>query len=209
MELSVFEIFKTLQGESSFQGIPTVFIRLAGCPLNCSWCDTKHVREAEGKLISIDEIMKTVPLMGTPVVEVTGGEPLAQKNCKVLLKRLNDQGLTVLLETSGAFPLDNVDSRTHIIMDVKPPSSGEAQSLLKSNFDLLGTNDEVKFPVANREDFDYALFIIRTYEKRLWKVVFTPVEPEMEPSILAQWVLKEGPPHGRFQLQLHKILGIP
>ncbi|MBU1240850.1 7-carboxy-7-deazaguanine synthase QueE [Myxococcota bacterium] len=209
MSLKVYEIFKSLQGESSFQGLPCVFIRLAGCHLNCSWCDTAVVRTAPGIPMEISDIINRISVMGARVVEVTGGEPLLQDDSFALLSALNDYGFTVLLETSGACPLDKVDPRTHIVMDVKPPSSGEASSLCEENFARLDHLDEVKFPCASREDFDNAMIHLRRHEHRRWRPLFTPVTAHLEPSTLASWVLTEGPPDGRFQLQLHKVIGLP
>jgi len=207
--LRVYEIFKSLQGESSFQGLPCIFIRLAGCHLDCSWCDTRDVRTAQGTPMDITEIIHKISVMGARVVEVTGGEPLLQEDSYELLTTLNNYGFTVLLETSGAVPLDKVDPRTHIVMDVKPPSSGEAASLVEANFTRLDENDEVKFPCASREDFDNAMIHLRRHERRRWRPLFTPVTPHLDGAALAAWVLTEGPPDGRFQLQLHKIIGLP
>ncbi len=206
--LHVHEIFKSLQGESSFAGLPCIFVRLAGCHLNCTWCDTREVQRAKGTPMTIPSILKRVSVMGASLVEVTGGEPLLQASCAPLLTALHNYGFTTLLETSGALPLGTVDPRTHIIMDVKPPSSGEAHSLILENFSLLKQKDEVKFPVATREDFDYAMKTLRRLEPRSWRPLISPVEPHLAPSTLAQWVLKEGPPDLRFQIQLHKLVGV-
>ncbi|MBN2723249.1 MAG: radical SAM protein [Deltaproteobacteria bacterium] len=208
MKINVFEIFRSIQGESSFQGYPCIFIRLAGCPLDCSWCDTPHVRNASGRPMEIDDIVSNLGFLGGSIVEVTGGEPLAQDNSIELLKRLSDKGYTVLLETSGAFPLDKVPSNVHIIMDVKGPSSGMEKTLRKENFSILREKDEVKFPVATRDDFEYALSIVREFDGK-FKKLMSPVSPGMEPSILAKWLLEEGPPTMKLQLQLHKILDMP
>jgi len=143
---------------------------------------------------------------GLQLVEVTGGEPLWQEHTPDLLLALLEEGYTVLLETSGAFPLDKVPDDVHVIMDVKPPSSGEKNSLLHENFNELSEHDEIKFPIASREDFDYAMEIIKKYPTLKSKILFTPVEPLMSPAKLGGWVLEEGPPMSRMQLQLHKIL---
>ena len=205
-QLDVYKIFSSLQGESSWQGIPCVFIRLAGCPLNCSWCDTRDARKPQGYYYTFDEILDKVASYGLKLVEVTGGEPLWQEHSTDLLLALLEEGYTVLLETSGAFSLDKVPDDVHIIMDVKPPSSGEKNSLKTENFTKLTEKDEVKFPVASREDFDYALGIINKYPTLKAKILFSPVEPLMSPSKLGNWVLNEGPPMSRMQIQLHKIL---
>ncbi|MDA3862774.1 MAG: radical SAM protein [Deltaproteobacteria bacterium] len=207
--LQVFKIFKSIQGESSWQGRNCTFIRLSGCSLNCSWCDTPEAKSFDsGTSMDIDQIVKVVSVTGCTLVEVTGGEPLDQKNTLALLCQLNDKGFETLLETSGAFSISGVDKRTKIIMDIKPPSSGENEKMLSSNLNILKTGDEVKFPIADRNDFSRALGQLRELEDRCFTPLFTPVEPFMNPKVLAKWFLEEAPPDARFQLQLHKLLNL-
>ncbi|MGM0596645.1 MAG: radical SAM protein [Myxococcota bacterium] len=207
--LQVFNIFKSIQGESSWQGRNCTFIRLSGCPLNCSWCDTPEARSFDsGTPMELDQIVKAVSVTGCTLVEVTGGEPLVQQNAMTLLGKLNDKGFETLLETSGAFSISGVDKRTKIIMDIKPPSSGEDEKMLSSNLDILKTGDEVKFPIADRNDFSCALCQLREIEDRCFTPLFTPVEPSMNPKLLAKWFLEAAPPDARFQLQLHKLLNL-
>ncbi|MBU1219928.1 radical SAM protein [Myxococcota bacterium] len=208
MKVRVYEIFKSIQGESSFQGYPCIFIRLAGCPLNCRWCDTPHARNAEGKELDILDIVNNIVFMGGNIVEVTGGEPLAQEGAIELLSALCEKGFTVLLETSGALPLDKVPHSVHIIMDFKGPSSGEDARMLTSNFAILDENDEVKFPIADRDDFENALRIIREYDGPFRKIA-SPVSPLLDAGVLARWILAEGPPTLRLQIQLHKVIDVP
>jgi 7-carboxy-7-deazaguanine synthase len=209
MSINVFEIFFSLQGESSFQGIPCVFIRLAGCNLRCKWCDTKDSQNENGNLMEIDEILEKVRSYNPYLVEVTGGEPLIQKETPELLNALVEENYKVLLETSGSESIENISRNVHIIMDVKPPSSGEEKKLKVSNFDFLKDDDEVKFPVANLVDFNYGLDILEKFAKKKFDVLFTPVTPDIKPATLAKWVLEKAPPNSRFQIQLHKFLEIP
>lgn len=207
MKLAIYEIFLSLQGESTFSGLPCVFVRLAGCPLRCAWCDTAVVREAPGTAMTVEEVLERVFAFGCPLVEVTGGEPLAQEGCGDLLSALCDAGHTVLLETSGAFGLSPVPADVHVIMDVKPPSSGEAASLRRENFARLGPGDEVKFVVADLADFSHALQVLAGLPDRRFAVLFSPVPDRLSPGELARWLLEARVMDARLQVQLHKLGG--
>ncbi len=203
--LAVYEIFFSLQGESSFAGLPCTFVRLAGCPLSCAWCDTQAAREAAGTPMTVEEILRRVRETGCQLVEVTGGEPLAQPNTPELLEALCAAGCTVLLETSGAFPLDSVPADVHVIMDIKPPSSGEHLRMRESELARLGPGDEVKFPVADRADFEAALQCLARWPQRTFGVLFSPVIPRLSPAGLARWLIDARIMDARMQVQLHKI----
>lgn len=199
------EIFFSLQGEALRSGLPTVFIRLTGCPLRCKWCDTAYAFTG-GTTTSLSEILAEVAKYPTRHVCVTGGEPLAQKNCLKLLTTLCDSGFDVCLETSGALDIALVDPRVARIMDLKAPSSGECSKNFLSNIVALRTSDEIKIVIASREDFDWAKEMISVH--RLvdrCTVLLSPVADQLSPTDLAEWILTEGLPV-RFQIQLHKLL---
>ncbi len=182
-----------------------MFVRLAGCPLRCTWCDTEY-SFAAGERLTIDEICSNVAMLGVSLVEVTGGEPLAQKPCAELLKTLCDQGFEVLLETSGAYPFAQLDPRVTVIADLKCPDSGESQRNLLSDLANLRANDELKIVVASRADFDWALQMLRgelanVRATVLWGAVWQNVTL----ADLAAWLLAERAP-GRMQVQLHKVI---
>lgn len=201
----VSEIFFSLQGESSRVGLPTVFIRLTGCPLRCSWCDTEYAFTG-GETKPIAEVVAEAGRHGTRTVCVTGGEPLAQKNCLPLLAALCDAGFDVSLETSGALDIGSVDPRVSRIMDLKAPGSGESDKNLWTNLARLTARDEVKIVVADRADYEWARGVIA--EHRLTErcpVLLSPVQGRLAPSDLADWILADRLPV-RFQLQLHKVL---
>jgi len=203
--LRIFEIFHSLQGESSRVGLPTVFVRLTGCPLRCGYCDTEYAFHG-GATQTLDEILQEVAKYQAKYVCVTGGEPLAQKGCHDLLKALCDLGYSVSLETSGAMDISHVDPRVSIIMDIKTPGSGEEGKNLWANIPHLKAKDEVKFVLADRADYDWAKQVLAKYaltEKS--PVLFSPVYKTLPPADLAQWVLEDHLPV-RMQLQLHKIL---
>ncbi|MDP2134039.1 MAG: 7-carboxy-7-deazaguanine synthase QueE [Sulfuritalea sp.] len=203
--LRVTEIFHSIQGESSRVGLPTVFVRLTGCPLRCTWCDTAYAFSG-GELLSVADITGRVAGFGCVAVCVTGGEPLAQKNCLPLLVALCDAGHSVSLETSGALDIGGVDPRVARIVDLKAPGSGEAAKNRWENLDLLTPHDELKFVLASREDYDWAVSACR--QRRLFErctVLFSPVQGQLDPAQLAQWILDDRLPL-RFQLQLHKVL---
>lgn len=204
--MRVNESFYSIQGESGFMGFPCAFIRLTGCDLRCSYCDTEYAF-AEGQRKSIAEILEAIALFPTKLVLVTGGEPLLQKDTPELLRALLDGGYTVCLETGGHLPLKGIDPRVHKIMDLKCPSSGMHQHNDLENVQYLTANDEVKFVVGNRADFDWACdIIVRTgLSARVGAVLFSPVFRAIAYSDLARWVLDCGLPV-RMQLQLHKII---
>jgi len=200
------EIFYSIQGESSYMGFPCAFIRLSGCDLRCSYCDTEYAFE-EGQKQSIAEILDAIALFPTKLVLVTGGEPLLQKDTPELLRALLDRGYTVCLETGGHLPLQGIDPRVHKIMDLKCPSSGSHRRNDLENIRYLTAKDEVKFVVGNRADFDWACEIIARcgLPARVGTVLFSPVYDTVAYGDLARWVLDCGLPV-RMQLQLHKII---
>lgn len=203
--LRITEIFHSIQGESSRVGLPTVFVRLTGCPLRCTWCDTAYAFSG-GELLSVADIIGLVAGFACNTVCVTGGEPLAQKNCLPLLVALCDAGHSVSLETSGALDIGDVDPRVARIVDLKAPGSGEAAKNRWENLDLLTPRDELKFVLASREDYDWA--VAACHQRRLFTrcaVLFSPVQGQLDPAQLAQWILDDRLPL-RFQLQLHKLL---
>lgn len=203
--LRVSEIFASLQGESTTVGVPTVFVRLTGCPLRCRWCDTTYAFRG-GERLTIDEILARVSDLGLPEVCVTGGEPLAQAACRDLLATLADAGHRVSLETSGALSIAGLDPRVRCVMDLKAPGSGEADKNLWDNLDHLRPHDEVKFVLAGRADYDWAKDVLERHGlARRATVLFSPVTGELAPSTLADWIVADRLPV-RFQLQLHKIL---
>lgn len=202
--LKITEIFGSIQGESDLVGWPTVFVRLTGCPLRCRWCDTPYSFHG-GQWRSIDEIHAAIEAFGHRRVCVTGGEPLAQKRCLDLLSFLCDQGLIVSLETSGALDVSAVDSRVIKVVDFKAPGSGEVGRNLWSNLDCLGPRDQIKLVLADRSDFDWALARIEQHGLERWPVLLSPVWGELQPRMLAEWLLESGAP-ARLQLQLHKYL---
>ena len=201
--LKITEIFYSLQGETTYSGLPTVFIRLTGCPLRCSYCDTAYAFSG-GKNIAMDDILKTVANYKTKYVTVTGGEPLAQKNCLILLKKLCDLNYSVSLETSGALDVGEVDSRVIKIVDVKTPGSTEVSKNLFENFSFVTSRDQIKFVIGDRTDYDWAKQIIDQHHlTEKCELLFSPSEPNMKKSTLADWILQDQLPV-RFQLQLHK-----
>lgn len=203
--LRISEIFHSLQGESDSVGWPTVFVRLTGCPLRCSWCDTAYAFHG-GQWLGIDEIVDKVAVHAARHVCVTGGEPLAQKRCLELLESLCERGLEVSLETSGALDISRVDARVRRVVDFKPPGSGEVARNLWSNVQHLRARDQVKFVIGDRNDYDWSVERIREHElAERCAVLFSPVQGQLEPAVLAEWILADRLPV-RFQLQLHKIL---
>ncbi len=199
------EIFYSLQGEAARSGMPTVFIRLTGCPLRCTWCDTEYAFTG-GTSTAIADILADVAQHPTRHVCVTGGEPLAQKSCLTLLTALCDAGYDVCLETSGALDIKPVDPRVARIMDLKAPGSGECEKNLVANIAALRAADEVKIVIASRADFDWATDMIAEHKlTECCDVVLSPVAGQLNPSELAEWILAAGL-NVRFQLQLHKLL---
>ncbi len=204
-DLNVTEIFLSIQGESSQAGRPCAFIRLAGCPLRCRWCDTAYAFSG-GTEMSFDQVLDKVRSFGTKLVEVTGGEPLAQGGCVPLLKALLLEGYEVMLETSGAYSIEGVPPEVRKIVDLKCPDSGESDRNLYDNLDLLKRHDEIKFVIANRTDYEWARSQIRDRKLAdICEILYSPVHGEIEPRQLAAWVLEDRMP-GRLQLQLHKYL---
>ncbi|MEX0916436.1 MAG: 7-carboxy-7-deazaguanine synthase QueE [Wenzhouxiangellaceae bacterium] len=202
--LKITEIFRSLQGESDSVGWPTTFVRLTGCPLRCVWCDTAYAFQG-GEWMEVDAIVQRIGELGTRHVCVTGGEPLAQKRCLDLLTRLCDAGHRVSLETSGALPVADVDPRVVKVLDLKAPGSGEAERNLWANLDHLQPHDQIKFVLADRGDFDWAVEQIRTRDLTRWDVLLSPVWESLAPETLAAWLL-ESSLEARLQVQLHKLL---
>jgi 7-carboxy-7-deazaguanine synthase len=203
--LRITEIFLSLQGESSTVGLPTVFVRLTGCPLRCVYCDTAYAFKG-GENRTIEAIVDDVLSYGVSHVTVTGGEPLAQKRCINLLSLLCDKGLNVSLETSGAIDVSEVDPRVMKVMDLKTPSSGEVTRNLMSNLEHLNTHDEVKFVIGDQVDYDWSVEQLKTHAiNQRCKVLFSPVQGQFSPTELADRVVADRLPV-RFQLQLHKLL---
>jgi len=205
-ELRITEIFHSLQGEARTVGRPTVFVRLTGCPLRCVWCDTPYSFSG-GTVIPLETVLSTVRDFGARHVCVTGGEPLAQPECLPLLTALCDAGYAVSLETSGAMDIGKVDVRVSRVMDLKAPDSGEAHRNRYENIPLLTPNDQVKFVIASRKDYDWAKFKCDEYAltERVSDVLFSPVHNELNPSELAEWLLADRL-DVRMQVQLHKYL---
>lgn len=203
--LKISEIFHSIQGESTFVGLPTVFIRLTGCPLRCSWCDTEYAF-AGGQWQEIDDIIETVRSFKTPYVCVTGGEPLSQKRCIGLLDTLIEQGFNVSLETSGAISVVDVNKKVVTVMDLKAPGSNEENKNLYENINYLDAKDQIKFVIKNRTDYHWAQSIIDRYNLiDKCEVLFSPVADVLDPANLAQWILDDKL-LVRMQLQMHKIL---
>ena len=201
----VSEIFQSIQGESSYAGLPCSFIRLSGCDLRCRWCDTVYAFE-NGETMTLETILETVAGFRHRLVEVTGGEPLIQPDTPSLLKTLCDQGYTVLLETAGHLPFGHLDSRVIRIVDVKCPGSGMADRNQPENYQVLNERDEVKFVLANREDYDFARKVLKEWRFGGCETFyFSPVTGEMELHQLAKWMLEDRL-QVRLQLQLHKII---
>lgn len=205
MALRVSEIFYSLQGEASRAGLPTVFVRLTGCPLRCVWCDTEYSFTG-GAAATVDSVLAEVARYPARQVCVTGGEPLSQKECLPLLTALCDAGYEVSLETSGAIDIAAVDPRVARIMDLKAPDSGESGRNRWENLPLLKAGDELKIIIASRTDYDWAVTQLRQHRlETLCPVLFSPAQGRIEAAALADWILQDGLPV-RFQMQLHKVL---
>jgi len=211
MNLRVFEIFRSLQGESTRAGQPCVFVRLAGCDVGCRYCDTPQARDpAAGRDLTLEAVCAEVERLALPLVEITGGEPLLQRDAVgQLAARLLARGQTVMLETSGCLPVAGLDARLEIIMDVKTPASGAARPLSAENLSLLDANDEVKFVIADRADYDWSRRFVAKHDlSRLRAVHFSPAFGFLEARQLAAWMHADRPP-ARLAVQLHKLLGVP
>ena len=204
--LRISEIFCSLQGEASTIGRPTVFVRLTGCPLRCQYCDTAYAFSG-GVIMDINQIIADVSSYSVSHVTVTGGEPLAQENCKALLETLCDAGFTVSLETSGALDIAGTDSRVSCVMDLKTPGSGEEPRNLLNNIEHLKPTDQIKFVICDRTDYDWSVSLMRKYElpERVGEVLFSPSFNQISATQLADWIVADRLPV-RFQLQLHKLL---
>ena len=205
-ELRITEIFYSLQGETKTVGLPTVFVRLTGCPLRCNYCDTEYAFSG-GTQMSLADIVTQVKSYQPRYITVTGGEPLAQPNCKQLLTELCDLGFDVSLETSGALPINGIDERVSIVLDLKTPASSESERNLYSNLDLIKPKDQVKFVICNRDDYLWASFKIGEYQltEKVEDILFSPGFGEISATDLAGWILQDKLPV-RMQLQLHKLL---
>jgi len=203
--LRITEIFHSIQGEADAIGWRTVFVRLTGCPLRCVWCDTEYSFHG-GQWHDIDEILAEVASHGADHVCVTGGEPLSQKRCLILLERLCDLGYKVSLETSGALDVSAVDPRVTKVMDLKAPDSGESKRNLWSNLDHLLPHDQIKIVIASRADYEWACAMLQEHALTTrCMVLFSPVHGAVEPRELAEWIIADKLPV-RFQMQLHKLL---
>jgi 7-carboxy-7-deazaguanine synthase len=204
--LKITEIFHSLQGESSTVGLPTVFVRLTGCPLRCHYCDTEYAFYG-GERKTLTQILDEVAVFATPRVCVTGGEPLAQKSCLELLTALCDRGYAVSLETAGALSVADVDPRVIKVMDLKTPASGEAHRNLYDNLSLLQITDQIKFVICDRQDYEWARLKLDelSLPERVGEILFSPSHGSLQAKELAEWILEDRLPV-RFQLQLHKLL---
>jgi 7-carboxy-7-deazaguanine synthase len=204
--LNVFEIYASIQGESTHVGRPCAFIRLAACDLRCVWCDTPYAFTG-GRKMGVDEVIDAIAPLGCHLVEITGGEPLLQPEAPRLMSSLLDRGYTVLLETGGHVPLDDVPDDVVVIVDVKCPGSGEAGRMHWPNLDELSAHDEVKFVITDRADFDYACEVVRRHDlaARTAAVLFSPVHGVLALDELARWMLEAHAP-ARLQIQVHKYI---
>lgn len=208
--LRVTEIFRSIQGESTHAGRPCTFVRLTGCPMRCVWCDSEYTFTG-GEHVSLEDVLAKVRAFGCKLVEVTGGDPLAQKEAYTLVERLCDEGFEVLIETGGYFSTADVDERAAVILDVKCPASGEEARNHWPNLDLLRADrDEVKFVIVNRSDWDYAVSVIERYEleRRAKAVLISPSWNQINLESLADWIAESGL-RVRMQLQLHKYIWGP
>lgn len=205
MALKIYEIFHSLQGESTRIGLPTVFVRLTGCPMRCTYCDTEYAFSG-GKNMAIEDVLDQVASYGTQFVTVTGGEPLAQKECLVLLNALCEAGYSVSLETGGAMDIAGVDKRVSIILDIKTPGSSEVANMRWDNLDHISAKDEIKFVLCSREDYNWAKQKINALKlSGKCTILMSPSYHQVSSSDLAEWVLADQLPV-RMQLQMHKIL---
>jgi len=207
--LTVNEIYHSIQGESTWAGWPCVFVRLTFCDLRCNYCDTEYAFY-EGSKRTLDEILHTVATYSCPLVEITGGEPLLQKNVLPLMSMLCDSDYTVLLETSGAHDISKVDPRVHRVVDLKTPGSGEVDKNVWSNIDHLNAGDEVKFVMGSREDYEWSRDKVQRHElpSRCRAVLFAPIFGRIDPRQIVEWILADKL-NVRFQLQMHKFIWSP
>jgi 7-carboxy-7-deazaguanine synthase len=206
--LVIHEIYRSLQGESTFSGLPCVFVRLTACNLRCVYCDTPHAFN-QGQAMALEEVVARTLALGDDLVEITGGEPLLQLEVHPLMSQLADAGKTVLLETSGAIDTRAVDPRVHVILDIKTPGSGEMDANVWENLQRLRPTDELKFVICDRTDFDWAASVVRKHRLTTrCPVLFSPAYGQVNPTDLAAWILELHQPV-RLQLQQHKILWDP
>jgi len=204
-ELRITEIFFSIQGETNRAGLPTAFIRLTGCPLRCTYCDTAYAFTG-GRSMGVDEILGEVAEFAPRYITVTGGEPLAQKNCLPLLSELCDAGYQVSLETGGSLDISEVDQRVMCVVDIKTPASGESEQNRWENLSLLTALDEIKFVLSDEADYQWAKKIMQQYQLTAkCQVLFSPVHGVMNATQLAEWILRDRLPV-RMQVQLHKLL---
>ena len=203
--LRITEIFYSLQGEARTVGLPTVFVRLTGCPLRCGYCDTEYAFSG-GEWMSLEDILARVSEYRPRYVTVTGGEPLAQRPCRELLRRLCDRDYEVSLETGGALEIGDIDPRVSIVMDLKTPGSGEERKNLYANIERLRPGDQVKFVICDREDYEWSRARLAEYRlDEISEVLFSPAYGQVSPTELAEWILADRLPV-RLQIQLHKLL---
>lgn len=207
--LKVNEIYYSVQGESTYAGLPCVFVRLTFCNLRCTYCDTEYAFY-EGKDLSISEIIGEIKKYNCKLVEITGGEPLVQMDeCLDLMKQLCDEGFEVLIETGGSLSIKDIDKRVKVIMDLKCPSSGMEKKNLYENINYLKHEDELKFVIGSREDYDWTVDVMKKYDlENKYKILFSVVFGKLEPVQLVNWILKDKL-NVRFQLQMHKIIWHP
>ena len=207
MKLKINEIYHSIQGESTYMGTPCVFVRLTYCNLRCTYCDTEYAFY-EGNEMSITEILSEISAFECKTVEVTGGEPLAQDGCIELLKKLITNGYKVLLETSGSISVSDVPNEVIKIVDFKCPSSAMEDKNLWSIVDELSENDQIKFVIGNRKDYDWSCKMIKNHNLNRWVNLFSPVFDEIKPKTIVNWILEDGI-DVRFQLQMHKYIWPP
>ncbi len=206
--LKITEIYSSVQGESSYAGLPCVFVRLSGCPLRCRWCDTVYSFK-DGEAQGVDDVIGKVASFGIGLVELTGGEPLAQETSFALIDALVDRGFKVLIETGGSEPISRVHPSAHVIMDIKCPASGMSDKNLWNNIDALKLSDEVKFVVADRSDFDWAVQVAREFRlEEKCNLLFSPAWGHCKPDELVRWLLDEKL-KARLNLQIHKYIWGP
>lgn len=209
LRLTINELYLSVQGESTWAGLPCAFVRTTACDLRCTYCDTEYAFY-QGKKMTLQEVYDGILAMNVPLIEVTGGEPLLQKNVLPLMTAFCDAGKTVLIETSGAHDISKIDSRVHRIMDLKTPSSGECGRNLYANIEHLTERDEVKFVMGSREDYEWAREQVRTYglDQRVRAVLLSVVFGKLAPKDVVEWILEDHLPV-RFQLQMHKFIWEP
>lgn len=206
-DLMITEIIDTIQGESSYAGYPCTIIRLWGCNLRCSWCDTKYSYQDKATKMNITNIMKKIKLIGNQIVEITGGEPLIQEKTPILINELINKNYIVLLETNGTVSLKNINPKTHIIIDIKCPDSKMSNKNLWENLNYLKPSDEIKFVIASKKDFDWAIQLIKKYKlEKKHNILLSPVFNKIKSKTLALWIIKSKLKNTRLNLQIHKYI---